>query len=332
MAVSNNGGDYLPWTILVILGEYFFIVLVVALLYNLQIRMFTDYEYSTFGLYFTGPSFEKTYLSYGRFWMYVLLLLRFCAFVYFLAIAFIWNLDLEGGRNAIFFSLWHIFFIAFYFFMATIASMIGVTFEEDRRASVNALTSSMRSTRSYWSATTLGFATAIQILFEVAGGTAFFITLSVYLVLQKDFTFWNVTQHLVISLIFVVELFLNRIRIRWEHIVLNETWLLIYLIVIWPVVVRGDWPVFPYGFLNTAGQNALIFYSVGVAVSCAMYLAWWLLGAMRDLCWMLCGNPHDVAGGGGGDGDFEGIEFTRTYREPNAPPSTQNPSNAPKVY
>ncbi len=327
MAVANNGGDYLPWTILVILGEYFFIVLVVAVLFNLQIRMFSETQLSSFTLYFTGPSFEKTYLSYpGTFWMYVLLILRFCAFAYFIVIAFIWNLDLESGRNAIFFSLWHIFFIAFYFFMATIASIIGIMHEPDRRASINALTTSMRSTRSYWTDITLGFACAVQIFFEVAGGVAFFITLSIYLSLQKDFTFWNVTQHLVISLIFVVELFLNRIHIRWEHLLLNETWLLIYLIVIWPVVARGDWPSYPYGFLVTTGVNALIVYSIGVAVSCAMYLAWCLLGAIRDLCWLLFGNAQDMAREG--EGEFEGLEVP----ERSSSNIAQNPSAPRAVY
>lgn len=297
--VTAQSLEYLPWVILVILGYYLALIVIVAIFYNLQVSLSPWREVGSFALYFTGPSFEMTYLSLpGKGWIYVLFITRLLSFLYFCVTAFIWNLVRFDGKNIILFSLWHIIFITVYYMFATIASFIGIIFEDDRQAMLRTLTSTTRQrnvTRYYWSTATLAFGSLIQIMFEISGAVAFFITLSVYLGVAADFTYWNVTQHLVTSFSFILELFLNRIFIRWEHILLNEAWLLIYLVVIWPLVATGFIAFWPYNFLKTGTEDSIVLYSIAAAISVGFYLFWCLLGAIKHCCWRMEEDYRDTA-------------------------------------
>lgn len=334
--VPANTLTYLPWVILVMLGEYLALIVIVAIIYNLQLAALRIRDRGSFLLYFSGPSFEMVYLSFpGKGWLILLFITRLLSFLYFCVTAFIWNLVRFDGNNIIFFSVWHIIFIVIYYLFAAIASLIGIVFEDDRRAMLDSLTITVRQrnvTRYYWSSATLAFASLIQIMFEVGGAVAFFITLSVYLQLAADFTFWNVTQHLVTSFSFLLELLLNRIYIRWEHILFNQAWLLIYLIVIWPLVATGALAIWPYAFLRTDSVDAIVYYSIAAAISVGFYLFWWILGIAKHSCWRLETEYRDTIHMDVGDRDEGRRVLDEELQSKSQADMTKNPSAPSNIY
>jgi hypothetical protein len=325
-----SDSSYLSWVILVIVAEYVGVVLIVVVLYNMWLRWVVDNNDSSCQTFFSGPSLERAYLSTASTYcsLFILFLFRIFALAYLMAIAFVWNLAKSEGRNAITFSLWQICLVLVYFLVSGVASLIGLLWERERRR----WSAQQRgvSEAVFWSPDALRLATTAQILFEIAGGSSFFVTLAVFVNMpgSHDWKFWNVTEHLVPSLLLVVDMFLNKLSVRWEHIVLNESWQLIYLILLWSTVSTQSSMKYPYGFMSTTSADALTKYSISAAISCAMYLAWGALGMVKKCfhsqCLCISMTTDSEAA------EFEGMDPYYNYRH-NAPPTNQTTGAAATV-
>jgi hypothetical protein len=71
--------------------------------------------------------------------------------------------------------------------------------------------------------------------------------------------------------------------VRWEHVLFNVTWALMYLIFIWPYIACGERKSWPYFFLET--DNASIFpWYVGLFVLVILfYYIFWLFNYVKEL-------------------------------------------------
>ena len=171
--------------------------------------------------------------------------------------------------------------IAVYFAMAVISSVLGLVwgakFEDD----------------VYWSHSVLRLSFLMQILFEIAGGTAFFVTVVTFGLLNPQFQFRNVNEHLVTSATLLVELSLNTMRIRWEHVILNGLWTLAYCLYIWSAVATHKVTNWPYSFLDVSTSGCFSWYLALLFANVLFYSLWYLLYVVRDRCARKCCCAHD---------------------------------------
>jgi hypothetical protein len=64
---------------------------------------------------------------------------------------------------------------------------------------------------------------------------------------------------------------------RFEHIVLNLSWALLYLIFIWPVVAGGALSHWPYFFLDTDSASVYAWYTILYVVDVIFFIIFWLI-------------------------------------------------------
>jgi hypothetical protein len=206
-----------------------------------------------FQRYFRSVSFENVYQSpWGYCFMFLLFLTRLGCFVFFYGNDMIWGLVRHTGNSAIYFTNWNIYLISLYYFVSSVASAIGICKDNAFREYIHQHQHNRnRDNLSFWtdSMTTLG--SAVHILFEIGGSTAFFITVIDFCTLDPKFGYWNVCLHFVTSVSFLVELVLNSMVVQWYHVLFTVTWGLMYLIFIWPMVATGAATKWPYFFLKT---------------------------------------------------------------------------------
>lgn len=284
--------EYLAGTIVYIIALYFVIVIATIVIYyfrSVRNSVGTEEESSEVNKFiisfFHGKPFEATYQSglvVGTNGCYVLLAIRLCALFFFLAIPFLWGYIREDGGGAHYFTTWNIDLITLYFFLASICSVFGIAYGPSNPVSDSLPVTSSLNHTSVWSSHVINFGYAVQILFEVTGGTAFFVTVIDFAALDHKFGFWNVVQHFITSLMMLMELLVNHIPVRPEHFSINLTWALCYLIFIWPVVashVLSDWPYF---FLATYSSGSFGWYTVLYIVDIIFYFVFWLVARGRD--------------------------------------------------
>jgi hypothetical protein len=125
-----------------------------------------------------------------------------------------------------------------------------------------------------WSYSMRAFGSFIQILYEVAASCALLTVIVVYASGIGTLEWVDVSQHILVFAIFAVELCLNMIEVRFEHILLNEAWILLYLTVIWGLVGSETLPHWPYQFIETNSRMSLGIYAVGFFGSCLIYTVW----------------------------------------------------------
>jgi hypothetical protein len=223
---------------------------------------------SPISLFFTGKDFENVYQSIWSSLESTKLLLawRAICFGFFFSL-FIWgNVD-SGGGNAYFFTLWNVYLITLYYFLALTSSIIGFLHgptESDAKA-------------PKWSdrVQTLGY--AVQILYEVAGSTALFVTIVNFSALNHHFVFKNVSRHLATTLSLLVECALNKISVRYEHLIFNLTWVLLYMMFCWPMVASGALHDWPYFFLSTDTPAVFAWYMGLFAMDTLFYSIWFYI-------------------------------------------------------
>jgi hypothetical protein len=258
---------------------------------------------TAFQLYFYGMSFENVYQSpwgpnrSGNWCIYLLLLWRVACFGFFFGNDMIWGLIHNSGNSAVYFTNWNVYLISLYYFLASVASVIGVwndnSFWEhllQQQQSHNHDNIQNRENLSFWAISTTKFGMAVHILFEIAGSTAFFITVIAFSALNPHFVYWNVSQHFVTTMSFLVELFLNNMLIRWEHVLFTVTWGLIYLIFIWPMVATGAATEWPYFFLDTDSVTVFGWYIMLFVALIFFYYVFYGVGALK---WAIVGRkPH----------------------------------------
>lgn len=250
--------------------------------------------------YSIGFSFESVYRCAWRrsnclndvSGIYLLAIWRLMNFCFFFGIGFLWNY--ARGAGGFYYTNWNINLISLYYFLVTVASAIGIVHHNNflqvyylnkSRNSRNADNASGGHMQSevYWSEHMQNFGYAIQILYEITGSAAFFITVVAYSSLSHSMKMWNVTKHLVTSLSLICELLLTSMTVRWEHVLFNVTWALMYLIFIWPYIACGERNSWPYFFLET--DNASIFpWYVGLFVLVILfYYIFWLFSYVKEL-------------------------------------------------
>ena len=189
---------------------------------------------------FIGGSIESTYkscLDKGRNQLCTLILLLFrLGFLgFFLGITCIDDYLLEKGRNWFYFTTWNVDLISLYYLLAVLFSIIGIYSDNYKQSKIILI----KDDHGNWTENFQIIGFFFQILFQVAAATAFFVTTINFILLSPEFYFWNVAQHFVTSISFLVELLLNSIIVRWEILVFHLQWVVLYLIYIWPMVVTG---------------------------------------------------------------------------------------------
>jgi hypothetical protein len=107
-------------------------------------------------------------------------------------------------------------------------------------------------------------------LFFIVIGTAVFVTVINYSVIDSSYTFWNISQHFITLVTLILELFLNNLYIRVDHYPINMSWALLYLIFVWPLVAMNIIPSYPYPFLAT-DTSSCFFYYFGLFLADALF-------------------------------------------------------------
>jgi hypothetical protein len=259
--------------------------------------------------YFDGKSFEYVYRPafIGNYtWMGILLTWRVIAFCYLFAIPFLWNYSINPV-GAAFFTLWNIDLLCLYFFLTIIASIIGfrnngsfehlcrhssweVVSNSDHQtrfsvpatvAPTNFSSTSVNEKSDFWSKSLQQYGFALQILFEIAGATAFFVTVIAFATLNHKFVFFNTSEHFVTSIFMLGELILNDMDVRWEHILLNLAWAVIYLIYVWPMTRFGALTHWPYFFLETETTGVFVWYTILFIADVIFYFIFYLVFLLK---------------------------------------------------
>lgn len=261
--------------------------------------------HARFRAYFRGQSFECTYDSpYLRpQWRYALVVWRFIGFNYMFGVSFMWNY-VNNPESAIFFTLWNVDILSLYFLLSFICSVIGLRHHSrysqyghqpswDAISSVHGMESSPvhhpdplspaafvasdPSASLYWSEPLQRLGYVVQMLFEVAGASAFFVTVVAFTTLDSEFALWNVSIHFVTSILMLGEALLNNMAVRWEHVALQVSWPVLYLIYCWPMTKEGVLNHWPYFFLNTDTVTIFIWYALLLGADMLFFGIFWLL-------------------------------------------------------
>jgi hypothetical protein len=349
LAVAMVNQAYLPAIVPVTLGVYLLVVVLVVYIFHRQERRFNDSaerptltaallpptkQLTLVEEYFAVSPFERTYQSLnpygGRF---LLLVTRALSFCYIFGISGLWNWYRQRWTNFFYFTHWNLIMISVYYASVTLSSIVGIIFNAKFRARGGVMDNSWFAVESsmtvpeespYWSvhAQRLGF--IIQVLYEVAGGSAFFITVIAFTFLNPQFSFWNVNSHFITSMAFLLEMAQNAMIVRWHHVLLNMFWAVLYLLYIWPAVASGAVTQWPYDFLQTANAGCFGWYFVLFLGNVIFYFLWYYLSRVKYECvyaklesakgvllehYRMLGHqyPGDVHGahsGSGGSADF----------------------------
>lgn len=281
--------QYLGGIIPFMIGEYILVAIVILWLHNRK-RLILNKDREPLNLfhsYLNSKCFEDVYHSHiGTLqWNIVLLLWRLGCFLFFLIVPCIENYADENGYNYKYFTQWNIDWIVVYYMMATSLSIVGVYSEiyssknldqgSDEPLSGDEFATKKKSSTVEWSYTFQVLGHATHVLFEIAGGSALFVTVIDFTLLGGRFTFMNTSLHFVTSLSLLTELCLNSIEVRWEHLLLNLGWALFYLIFIWPAVSLNTVKEWPYGFLDTSSPSCFAWYTFLFIVNVLFYSFWY---------------------------------------------------------
>jgi hypothetical protein len=121
----------------------------------------------------------------------------------------------------------------------------------------------------------------VQILFEMAGASALFVTVVAFVLLNPKFEFWNVSDHFVTSCTFLAEMAQNRMVVRWQHLLIHFFWPMAYLVYIWPAVGSGAVTNWPYDFLSTASDGCFGWYAMLFLGDALFYYLWYSLSRLK---------------------------------------------------
>eukprot|EP01031_Cornospumella_fuschlensis_P027101 gene27101-32745_t len=177
---------------------------------------------------------------------------------------------MTGGANAFYFTLWNVDLVTLFYLLATIASI--------NRLYLTAYHPSAEDTPRYLRM----LSNSVQIIFEFATATAFFVTLVAFTALNPHFAFWNVNQHFVTSMSLLGELMLNKMGARYEHVIFQISWAFLYLLFCWPMVASGALPEWPYFFLKTGSAAVFAYYAVLFLLNVVFFLLFCLLVRCKE--------------------------------------------------
>lgn len=207
----------------------------------------------------------------------VLAMTRLAFFGYLLGAGALTAYIVTGGRDWIFFTIWNLDIISIFYFLAFCNSVIGLNLTRTAQnvfVKENELSDDFKNKLHF-----LGH--AVHIFFEVCASTAFFVTIVDFLLLSSKMEFYNVTQHLITSLSFIVEISLNSLPVFWGHIWIQMSWILLYVIYAWIMVGAGALRDWPYDFMDVSDATCFLWYNVLFVVAILFYWFLQLLNYMK---------------------------------------------------
>lgn len=206
---------------------------------------------------------------YGRTSCYMLLCTRLMSCLFFVIIGMGFNFsrsEIQGHWQ--FFTNWNVGLISGYYTLTCVASAQYLkALRKHCPDDVDASDSSMMMLiASYNNPRWQAVGTFLGVYFSVASVTAFFVTTVNFLLLDPAPHFFNLTAHLFTSLSFIVEISLNSMEIKKNEIVLNMSWVMLWLAFIWPIVWLGIKPEWPYDFMDSSTPIVFLWYQVLIVV------------------------------------------------------------------
>lgn len=286
-----NKFEYLPGAISFATALYIALLVCFVLLYRTSCCIRTpcvlDNKSTSCGSFFKSKSFEYVFHNStftGKIGTYLLFFWRATFFCYFFGIAFLRSYIINAN-DAIYFTFWNINLITLYYFLAMIASGIGICHDPI----------APNHYKHYWTPAVTRFGYVVQILYALSVPSSWFITVIAYTLLDPRFVFQNVNVHFLTSISFLFEIIFNRLSPRIEHIILYLTWIYCYLLFIWPLVTTGGIPNWPYTFLDTDTKRIYVWYASLNFISLGFYIVFWCIIWIKD--WMLefcCHIPNTI--------------------------------------
>jgi hypothetical protein len=288
--------SYLPYIIPFMVICFAIVIAIILLLFQRQESRITSEpsRRPTWASYLQLQPFHCTYNSvnpYGG--SYFLLFTRLLSFGYICGISGLWNFIRNDWDNLFYFTHWNVIMISVYYACAIVASLIGISFRSKLNSrSVSAdghwLTVEAPAADSLppvaeegWSVHVQRLNCIIQVLFEVAGASALFVTVVAFVLLNPKFEFWNVSDHFVTSCTFLAEMAQNCMVVRWQHLLLHFLWPMAYLVYIWPAVGFGAVTNWPYDFLSTANAGCFVWYTMLFLGDALFYYIWYSLSRLK---------------------------------------------------
>lgn len=256
-----------------------------------------------FELYFGVLPFQFTYQSVNPYGGNILLLCtRIASFGYICGVSGLYGFIRKDFTKLFYFTNWNLIMISVYYGLSIHSSLIGIMYHTEitngsfsDNSWLTVENPATTSEKSFWSPYVQRLGFCIQILFEVAGSTAMFVTVIAFTFLNPDFDFWNVSGHFVTSMSFLAEMAQNSMIVRWHHVALSLLWALIYLVYIWPAVGSGAVTNWPYPFLDTSGPGSFAWYFVLFFADALFFALWFYLSrAKYELVYRGCDTAKAV--------------------------------------
>jgi hypothetical protein len=233
---------------------------------------------------------QRSFLScssgmYGRSSSLLLLVTRFMSFLFFVVIGmgFNWARPETHGHWQ-YFTNWNLGLIAGYYTLALSATTFYVLHEfvfDKPPNTGSSVTSSSSSTCSNRSGVLRGAGTFLSVYFSIASVTALFVTTVNFVLLDPTPSFFNMTAHLFTSLSFLVDMSLNCIEVKLNEFVFNMSWILLWFAFIWPIVLLGVKPEWPYDFMDSSTPAVLLYFQVLFLLYFLIFYCWQAIGTAK---------------------------------------------------
>ena len=242
------------YIILIVLVEYFVAVYVHKRYFGQR-----GYDNRSSTIQFGLKGVAKS--SWGTSWTYALLLFRFFCFLWFV-VAGVVNTFTRHPTSWHYFTLWNIFLLVTYYFLATAATVVYlIPIDVSSLVDPNMLKIICR---------------VITVLFEIAGSSAVYVSCVDLVFLSANPQFSNMTLHVSTSCSQLVELMLNDMPVDIHDITIALAWPTTYLVFIFSMVLSGirGWP---YPFLDIESSSCFLWYHAMILLFGIFYTVWYFL-------------------------------------------------------
>lgn len=195
---------------------------------------------------------------------------RVICFLFFLIFAgiYVWVIIYPGGQGYEYFTYWNVGLAFFYYFLATIASVLGLFFKP--------------ADGEEWSPNVTMFGKIHRIAFSVAGSSAFFITVVNFTLLSSEASFANLSDHLVTSITYLFEMFLSSTTVPVYNLFYMLTWAILWISVVCILYpATGVLDAWPYFFLNASNTGLYTWFPLLILLMIIFYFIWYGLSYVK---------------------------------------------------
>ena len=233
-------------------------------------------------------TFQNTYESYSPFFQYLLLFTRILSLLYIMGISVIFNdLTMDDNKSWFYFTNWNTKLIALFFLFAVILSILGLfhipkEIKNDSFLSLSSISTNDDENDNDENIILLRFSKIFHVLFEVCGGSAVLVTVIAFCILDPTLNFWNISTHLITLISIIIELILNNMIVKFNHLPYNLSWAMIYLVFVW-VIIFFKLEYWPYFFLKTDTINCYIYYDSLLLADLFFYTIFYGLSRIKIL-------------------------------------------------